>query len=284
MSFLCETAASLARGICLHHYGDQNLRLSVFVSSSPHCYGDRPQGRSYFGVRWSHNRDGHMERRDACTVSPHIQPVSHFIPSFSQSVSHFIASLSRSVSQSVSRSVNSSVFKDKISFSQQLYATGSDAAALSFKLMDFSKLQRSSNGEKRKPCLLFSSLSKLVFHNLLSSVLHVCTFYCYSGEHSTDVFLLTTCVLFTPGLIGGIPNWQLSFSFDWMPLYMCLQGAIGSKVMLSQWQLLFLFIWDPKEANMSRVIPNNCISKVQESAIIKVKYKWYKCISLQIMF
>ncbi len=75
----------------------------MFVSSSSHCYGDRPRGRSYFGACWSHNRDGHIERRDVCTVSLHIQPVSHFILSFSQSVSHCIASVSRSVSQRVSQ-------------------------------------------------------------------------------------------------------------------------------------------------------------------------------------
>lgn len=74
---------------------------SVFVSSSSHYYGDRPGGRSYFSSCWSHNRDGHMERRDVCTVSLHIQPVSHFILSFSQLVSHFIASVSRSASQSI---------------------------------------------------------------------------------------------------------------------------------------------------------------------------------------
>ena len=114
-SFLCETATSLAGGICSHYYGDKTWdvqRLSVLPTNRR---GDRPRGRSYFSARWSHNLDGHMERRDMCTVSLHIQPVSHFILSFSQSMTHFIGPVSRSVSQSVGSSLSSSAFKDKIS-------------------------------------------------------------------------------------------------------------------------------------------------------------------------
>lgn len=57
--------------------------------------------------------------------------------------------------------------------------------------------------------VLFFSLSRHnVFHNLSSSVLYVCTFCCYSGEQSTDIFLLVSCVCSHQGWLEEIKTYS----------------------------------------------------------------------------
>ncbi len=86
--------------------------------------------------------------------------------------------------------------------------------------------------------LLFSSLSRdNVFHNLLSSVLCMYLLLLQWWTINRHVSINELC-LFTPGLIGGIQNSKEHFSFDWMPLYTCLQGWF---VQNKSWLIIMMF-------------------------------------------